>query len=188
MQEVPFQLAAPVRVAGLARRSKTPCEPVCRPQDHRQRLNVEERHLGHQALLDVASRRSLNSIPISLGCQGVRQDAVRVRCRHRPFDDQHTKTLGSRVRFFSASRYLRQGRPKSTWANDSNANFNPAASNLVNDLNWSTSLRPACSVVNQHWHVRSYRRRSNAELLQMTKRTTAVPPKLSRSIVQLTSR
>ena len=124
---------------------KPPCEPVCRLQDHRQRPNVEERHLGHQALPNVATRRSLNSIPISVDCHGVRQDTVRFRCRHRPFDDQHTKTLGSRVRFLSASRYSRHGRPNRNGTNDSNTKFNPAASKLVKDLIWSTSWRQACT-------------------------------------------
>ena len=50
--------------------------------------------------------------------------------------------------------------------------------------------QPCSSVVNQHWHVLggSYRRRPNAELLEITRRTTAVTPMPSKSIANLTSR
>ena len=60
-------------IIGLARGKKPPCQPACGLQDDRHRPNVEKRHLVLQAFLDLASRNSLNSIPISLDCCKVRQ-------------------------------------------------------------------------------------------------------------------
>ena len=46
------------------------------------------------------------------------------------------------------------------------------------------------SVVTQHWHVLggSYRRRPNAELLEMTRRTAGMTPMPSKSIAKFTNR
>ena len=117
MQEVPFQLAALLPASFDLLVEKTTVSA--------QRPDVEKRHLVHQAILDVASRNSLNSIPFGLHRHRVRQDSVRVRCRHGPVDDHliesdredhtgHAKhTLGDHVPFhawFSLGK-LRSRRP-----------------------------------------------------------------------------
>ena len=77
-----------VRSVALARRKKTPCESARRIQHDRLRPDVVKRHLILEDLLDVASRKSLNRIPMSLDCHRVRQHAIRVGCWHRPIDDR----------------------------------------------------------------------------------------------------